>query len=65
MKKTNNLRIKKTSRTSKGQNIRFNCEYPGRKNKCCILFTLEDESVSLWFNDQTQFHKEVDLKEKE
>jgi hypothetical protein len=43
---------------------RFSCKYSGCNRKCYLLYTLDDESVSLWFNDQEHNHSDADLKEK-
>ena len=52
------------SDTKEGQKERFSCKYSGCNRKCYLLYTLNDESVSLWFNDQEHNHDDADLKEK-
>ena len=52
------------SDTKEGQKERFVCKYPGCNSKCYILYTLDDESVSLWFNDQEHNHNDTNVKEK-
>ena len=52
------------SDTKEGQKERFSCKYSGCNRKCYLLYTLDDESVSLWFNDQEHNHSDADIKEK-
>jgi hypothetical protein len=46
-----------------GQKGVYYCKYPGCKNKCYKLFTAENETVSVWFNDLEHIiHDENTLK---
>lgn len=50
--------------TKDGQKERWTCKQFGCPKKCYILFTLHDESVSLWHNDQEHFHEDSKIKDK-
>lgn len=50
--------------TKDGQKERWTCKHFGCPKKCYILFTLHDESVSLWHNDQEHFHEDSKIKDK-
>jgi hypothetical protein len=50
--------------TKEGQKECFTCKYSCCNSKCYLLYTLDDESVSLWFNDQEHKHDDANIKEK-
>ena len=50
--------------TKEGQKECFTCKYSCCNSKCYLLYTLDDESVSLWFNDQEHQHDDANIKEK-
>ena len=50
--------------TKEGQKERWNCKIHGCPRKCYILFTLEDETVSIWYNDQDHMHENNEKKTK-
>jgi hypothetical protein len=52
------------SNTKEGQKERFACKYSGCNKKCYILYTLNNATLSLWFNDQEHNHDEANIKEK-
>ena len=50
--------------TKEGQKERWNFKRYGCPKKCYILFTLNDETVSLWYNDLEHCHENSHLKPK-